>query len=90
MEALFLLVSKFVVSPQGDVQETREVLFRKLSCDPANARTFVLRDLQQRGIVSRDFGDHGIAQESDQLPDEMCWALAFSDQLIDELKNVMA
>jgi hypothetical protein len=46
MEALFLLVTEFVMCAQSDVKKAREVFLGELACDPAYAGALVLRDLQ--------------------------------------------
>ena len=90
VETLLLLVAQFVMRAQHDLQESRQILFRKLFRHAAHALGFVARDLQKGSIRSRNLCHDCISQESHQLLREIRRILTFDHQAIHQLQHVLA
>ena len=83
MEALLLLVAKFAVRAEHDLQVTGEIFFTKPIGNPGDPFALLAGNLQQGGIFAGDFRDGSVAQETHHLAGEVRGAVAFTDQMID-------
>ena len=90
MKALLLPVSQFAVSAEHDLQVPRQLFFGKQFGNAAYTRSLIGRYLEQRRVFAGDLRYRDVAQESHQLAREMRRTVAFTNQFVDQHKNLVA